>query len=290
MGFSSGASKAERKAKKAAAEQYLTEFRKLKAADELPRLSTKNKKEVEDTLGDDVSFRTRNMAGKADRMARSMNNDVDYKAKVSAYNDRIAILKDQMANKSTTRFTSRDTPSDIAPKNKRNGLLGNQNIGNNGVDLSKFVGNGLILKEKKYTPVYKTQDEAMSDAAKKLDAYNKANAGKTIDDGAGNGLSTFASQKKFEPITDVSRFAEEKKYNGFGALYRNLNLAENAVDDITALSKNISNSQGNKNIEAYAALAAKLKPMIKREANSGLIASPSVVGGDLAQSKYTETM
>jgi len=62
MGFSSGASSAKRKAKKAAAEAYLKAFKKIKGIPEIDAVSAKNSKEIEETLGDNTAFRTRYMA------------------------------------------------------------------------------------------------------------------------------------------------------------------------------------------------------------------------------------
>lgn len=310
MGFSSGASKAKRKAKKAAAAQYLAEFRKLNPIDDIGSLKTTNKRNLEETMGDEGSFRLRYMAKKADRMAREINNDDDYKKRISLYNDRISILKDQMANKSSVRYGIADSPIAL-PKlpdtSNVGGILGNggasgiggQSVG--GIGGIASIGQNLQLQKPQSSfatgsSLFKTKDEAMADAVKKMEAYNKANAGTMVKSlttplGGIAGLGSRQVQSQFVPVTDPSRFIKQENFNGFGVLYRNLGNAESALNDINALGAGINNSAGNKNIESYAALAKKLKPMAKREANNMAIGpGTSLVAGELAQNNYTETM
>jgi hypothetical protein len=308
MGFSSGASSAKRKAQKAAAQQYLKEFRKLNPIEALPNLSAKNKREIEDTLGDETSFRLRNMAGKADRMARSINKDDDYKQKVSAYNDRYSILRGQMENKSSTRYTVSDKASVLPVKNTNafggffsGGISGQQSSHNTMANVGAVSAKPNKSSFATQGGMYQNKEDAMADAAKKMDAYNNSltNLLGKAKPNTNNGMMSYAPAGKYTQsdldamrISDPSRFIQEEKFSGFGVLYRNLNLAESAVNDISALGKNITNSTGNKNIEAYSALAAKLKPMVKQEAKNALmpIANQSLVAGDLAQSNYTETI
>jgi hypothetical protein len=293
MGFSSGASSAKRKAKKAAADQYYKEFAKLSAVPELERVAATNKREVEDALGDDASFRTRNLSNKTDKLAREINKDDSYKQANKAYNDRYSILKDQIANKSTSRYSVGDDPGAMPEKqtNSFGGPSGINGFGqqnqNQGSGLADIAKNSLdLVKEKKQSTfgkggsMYATKEEALADASKKMEAYNNSInglVGKDKPRQQGTGMlsamtmgNTKYSQQDIEAmrVKDPSRFIKEEKFDGFGALYRDLDKAESAANDFNTLGKNIMDSNGMKNVNAYAALAEKLKPMVKRDARN----------------------
>lgn len=300
MGFSSGKSSAKRKAKKAAAAAYYAEFAKLQALPELEKISTSNKRQVEDALGNEASFRTRNLSQKADRLAREINNDEDYKKKVAAYNDRYAILKDQIANKSTVRYSVADNPAALPAPPSNDYVSGGaqNNIKNGAGDYAIFApppptSSSFATKGS----MFKTQEEAMADATKKMESYNN---------GLGGLLGSFKrlgqynvpelyTQKDLDAmrVSDPSRFIQEEKFNGFGVLYRNLEVAEAAANDINALGKNINGSKGNTTINTYSELTNKLKPLLKKDAaNPQVVASGgSVVSNELASANpYTETI
>lgn len=307
MGFSSGKSSAKRKAKKAAAAAYYKEFAKLQALPELEKISTSNKRQVEDALGNEASFRTRNLSQKADRLAREINNDEDYKKKVAAYNDRYAILKDQIANKSTVRYSISDNPAPVITQSTSSDYFGGaqNNIKNGAGDYAIFsppapTSSSFATKGS----MFKTQEEAMADAAKGMEAYNNSLKGllgslkpRTT---AIQGMGDYASPGKYEQkdidamrVSDPSRFIQEEKFNGFGVLYRNLDVAEAAANDINALGNSINGSKGNTTVNAYSELTNKLKPLLKKDAaNPQVVASGgSVVSNELASANpYTETI
>lgn len=302
MGFSSGSSSAKRKAKKAAATAYYTEFAKLKALPELERISTSNKRQVEDALGNEASFRTRNLAQKSDRLAREINNDEDYKKKVAAYNDRYAILKDQIANKSTVRYSVADKPkaSPVQPSGDYMGsMVESQNSILNGAGDYASIAPPAPVNSSFATKggMFKTQDEAMADAAKKMESYNNGLGGLlgTVKSTGAYGIKERYTQKDLDAmrVSDPSRFIQAETFNGFGALYRNLGVAEAAANDINALGKNINGSKGNTTINTYSELTNKLKPLLKKDAaNPQVVASgESVVSNELASANpYTETI
>lgn len=320
MGFSSGASSAKRKAAKAAAQQYLAEFRKLKPIDALPRLASNNKKTIREELDDNASFRVRNMAQKADRMARAINKDDDYKNKIDAYNDRYEILKRQMANQSTTRYGISGSPIETAKTSNGFGGFGTYQGGSLGGSQGGLLGgNGVLSILGNQQPankpqssfatqgkMYQTKEEAMADATKQMETYNSGlskliGTNKPQSQLYGSGFIAYANPYTGQytkadvdamRINDPSRFIQQENFDGFGVLYRDLSKAESALNDINALSNNITNSAGNKNIDAYAALASKLKPMIKKEAKNAEFATgnQSLVANELAQNSYTETM
>lgn len=315
-----GASALERKAKKAAAAEYYKAFAKLNSIPGLKRISSSNKRDVEDALGDSASFRTRNLSRKTDKLAREINKDDQYKNAIDSYNDRYSILKDQIANKSTTRYLIDDSPGlsqgkktkskdkvfgDISPING----LGKQS-NNKNIDISgKGINLGIEKKQSSFSTnhnMYATKEEAMASAAKKMESYNNSvnellGKDKPRREGAGMLAGLFLDNRKYTQkdieamqIKDPSRFIREEKFDGFNVLYRNLDKAESAANDINTLSKNIMDSDGMKSANAYAALAEKLKPLIKRDARniqSGANNGQSLVSNELASATpYLETL
>ena len=299
-----GASSQKRKAKQAAAAQYYAEFAKLQALPELEKISTSNKRQVEESIGDNASFRTRNLAQKTDRLARQINNDDDYKKKVNAYNDRYAILKDQMANKSTVRYSISDNPAALPSSAPINGYFGSSQQQNAiGMGTASMYGGSVAPIEPPKSSfatkgsMFKTQEEAMADAAKKMESYNNGLGGLL---GSVKRLGQYNvpenyTQKDLDAmrVSDPSRFVQAETFGGFGALYKNLEVAESAANDINALGNSINGSKGNSTVNAYSELTNKLKPLLKKDAaNSQVVASGgSVVSNELASANpYTETI
>lgn len=300
MGFSSGASSAKRKAKKAAAEEYLKAFRKIKGIPEVNAVSAKNSKEIEETLGDNTAFRTRYMAKKADKQAKEFNKDEGYKEAVRNYNDRYEILKRQMANQSTTRYVVAEEPE---PSKTGTGIFGiNSRIGlvqqPQPNSLTSIAG--LSALPKKMEPVYTTntlttKEEALAAAKPVMDKYNiqvDKNAKQNVPAGFGNLLF---GQQNSQPTkaSDPSVFVREQTFQPFGVLYRNLPLAESAATDMTSLSKAVKDSAGNATLDKYVQIANKLKSQVKRDARNiqPVNNNQSLVAGELASSKpYTETI
>lgn len=298
-----GESSQKRKAKQAAAAAYYTEFAKLQALPELERISTSNKRQVEETIGDGASFRTRNLAQKTDRLARQINNDDDYKKKVNAYNDRYAILKDQMANKSTVRYSVADKPAAL-PAEPTNEYFGSgQQQSATGMGTASMYGGSVAPIEPPKSSfatkgsMFKTQEEAMADATKNMESYNNGLGGLL---GSVKRLGQYNvpeqyTQKDLDEmrVSDPSRFVQAETFNGFGALYKNLEVAESAANDINALGNSINGSKGNTTVNAYSELTNKLKPLLKKDAaNSQVVGSSgSVVSNELASANpYTETI
>lgn len=295
MGFSSGASSAKRKAKKAAAEAYLKAFKKIKGIPEIDAVSAKNSKEIEETLGDNTAFRTRYMAKKADKQARAFNKDEGYKEAVSNYNDRYEILKRQMANKSTTRYVVAEEPE---PSRTGTGIFGIDSM--TGLVQQPQPNSSssiawLNAVPKKMEPVYttntlRTKKEALAAAKPVMDKFNAY-----ADSVAKQNMMAGFTQLKPSPLktNDPSAFVREQTFQPFGVLYRNLPLAESAATDMTSLSKAVKDSAGNAALNRYVQIANKLKSQVKRDARNiqPVNNNQSLVAGELASSKpYTETI
>lgn len=319
-----GASAAKRKAKKAAAAQYYKEFAKLKSVPEMERMSTRNSRELEDSIGDNASGQTKSITRKIDRMSREINKDDDYKKNVKSYNDRYEILQNQIANKDTVRYSISEDPAALPEKN--NGLLGFSGFGrqqsagpmaggsnnmnkNNGIG---SIGGGLNFAPKKgkyeslqeSSGVFKTKEEAMADAVKRMEEYNaglkdaylnKVNKNQF----GGFGLPMDKSQQAAEryaqqnKIDDPNRFIQENKFQQFGVLYRDLSKAEDAVRDVETLGKKVINTKTNQLLPQYEKLNERLKGLVKRDARNVQPgnANQSLVSSEIATGKpYTETL
>lgn len=319
-----GASAKERKAKKKAAAQYYAEFAKLKSVPEPERMSTQNKRELEDAIGDNASGQTKNITRKIDRMSREINKDDEYKKNVKAYNDRYEILQNQIANKDTARYTISGDPAALPEKTY--GLLGFAGFGrkqsagpmaggsnnmNQKVGIGS-IGGGLNFgpKKGKYETlqesgeVYKTKEEAMAAAQKRMEEYNAGLKDQYLNKKTQNNQyignmfidkSPLAIDRyvKQNTITDPNRFIKENEFKQFGVLYRNLNMAEDAVRDIEALGKKVINTKTNQLLPQYEKLNERLKDLVKRDARNVQPGNQnqSMVAGELATGKpYTETL
>lgn len=318
-----GASAKKRKAKKAAAAAYYKEFAKLKSVPEMERMSARNSRELEDAIGDNASAQTKSITKKIDRMSREINKDDEYKKNVKAYNDRYEILQNQIANKDTVRYSISGAPA--ALPEKTNGLLGFAGFGrqlsagpmaggsnnmNQQVGIGS-IGGGLNFgpKKGKYESlqesgeVFKTKEEAMAAAQKRMEEYNAGLkdqylntkqknewGGYAIVDKSPQAAERYAQKNK---VTDPSRFIQENKFQQFGVLYRDLSKAEDAVMDVEALGKKVINTKTNQLLPQYEKLNERLKGLVKRDARNVQPGNQnqSMVSNELATGKpYTETL
>ena len=336
-----GASSAKRKAKKAAAAQYYAEFAKLKSVPEMERMSTRNSRELEDAIGDNASGQTKNITRKIDRMSREINKDDEYKKNVRAYNDRYEILQNQIANKDTVRYSVSGAPAaeqsatgagfgfvesnrfNIGNQNQAGPMAGgwaslNQPVGpmaggwaslNQPVGMLAAINGGLNFgqaQRSKYNPnenYYKTKEEAMAAAQKRMEEYNaglkdaymnqkpeKGRFGTIMFDKSPQAAERYAQQNK---VTDPSRFIQENKFGAFNVLYRDLSKAEDAVADVEALGKKVMNTKTNQLLPQYEKLNERLKGLVKRDARNVQPGNQnqSMVSNELASGKpYTETL
>lgn len=323
-----GASAKKRKAKKAAAAAYYREFAKLKSVPEMERMSVRNSRELEDAIGDNASAQTKNITKKIDRMSREINKDDDYKKNVKAYNDRYEILQNQIANKDTVRYSVSGAPAAeeitrgggfgfagsnqfrIGNQNKAGPMAGGYSPANQPMGMLAAINGGLNFgqaQRSKYNPnanYYKTRDEALLEATKRMEKYNaglkdmymKMEAprnqwgGVSMLDKSPQAAERYAQQNK---VTDPNRFIQENKFDAFNVLYRDLSKAEDAVADIEALGKKVMNTKTNQLLPQYEKLNERLKGLVKRDARNVQPGNQnqSMVSGELATGNpYTETL
>lgn len=91
---------------------------------------------------------------------------------------------------------------------------------------------------------------------------------------------------------DSSKELKEVNLPQFGVLYRNLNLAEDAVSDLNNLSGAINKTSGSAALQQYSSIAEQLRKRLQKEANdtapaTGLLATNQEV---LNGTPYSETI
>ena len=265
MGFSSGASSKRRKALKAAAEQYYKAFSKLSEVANPERVQATTAREVEAVVGDDSSFKVRKLAKDSDRAARQFNADKSFKEKAAAYNDRYAILKEQMANRGAVRYSLADSRVGGDPNQKASSPA----------MVTASLGAATRLSEAKYDSdkkYFSSREGLLAEAQAKADAYNAANKA--------------AARQPFAPAfvpAQASDFIQETTFKPFGVLYRNLGVAESAAADLDRLGSAVSSSTGGQALERYAAITEKLKPVVAKEASRAVMdrQTPGLIGEQL---------
>lgn len=289
-----------------AAAAYYKEFEKISALPDMKNIATSNNREVEDSLGNYSSFRTRHLSKQADKMARTINKDEGYKSATTAYNDRYSILKDQIANKASTRYSASSDPSALPVVQTNNGWMNNSQPTNIGMAGMLGAATAPVKEQSSFSTdgsMYASRDDAMSGANKKMEEYNSSlsnllGTAKPQQSGSGMAFSFGGGQYAQHDIdamriSDPTRFIKEEQFAGFGDLSSDLTKAEGAMNDMNALGDNLNNSTGQKNITAYSALAAKLKPMVKRDSRNleGASDGQSLISSELATANpYTETI
>jgi hypothetical protein len=310
--MATGASAAKRKAKKAAADQYYKAFSELKSANADYKASANNKKQVVDAMGDDVSYGSKRLAMKADRLGRDINGNKEYREDLKRYNSRYEGLKKQLSGQAVERYKASSNP--VAEANPSGGMLTQGGINGFGSNtnpngssiagkggLANVLGFGMKksatekgreLADDRY---YDTQEEAMQDAQARMNQYNAsmdAKLGKRIEADPSSSQAGMAaySNNSFRgnytqadidkaKVNDASKFVQKEKLNGIAVGYRQLEDMESAYGEIAALSEKAGNSPVNKQAEDYAKTTEQLKQKLRREQGnagnkpSGLLAS-----------------
>lgn len=277
--------KEERKAYDKAIKQYTAELNKINPIEVIKRVDTNSKRKVEEDLGDAASGRLTSLTKKADKIARTINNDGDYSKSVGQFNERYDILKKQMAGGYTTRYGVKDAPV-IKADPKVPSIMGlNREAakpmgGNSNQGMMGFVGSTLGDSFKKpvaFESTFATQDEALKAAQQKADQYN-ANLTPVVSKSI-----TGQSVSRMPASVTANDFMENVEYKG-GASGRTekMGALSGGYEDMARLSKTVQDSAGNANVGAYASLAEKLKQQYKRDAGAVAVKPTGLLSSELA--------
>lgn len=255
--------KKERRAYDRAIAQYTAELNKVKPVQEIKRVDNNSKRTIEEELGNSASGRLNYLSRKADSVARTINKDDDYKAKVGKFNERYDIMRKQLSGQYVTRY----------------GVLDN------------FDQNSTINpKPVNFEQTFASRDEAYKEAQKRADAYNNdaSNFNPRVElrhNGWGMASTTVVNSK----LTPETYLQEVQYKGGRSGRTERFEALDGAYQDMARLSKSIQGSAGNQNISLYSSLADKLKTQYKRDAGNvtntakptGLLAS-ELAGNPLA--------
>ena len=138
-----------RNAAAAVQKNYYASLKEIKDIDGVKRASTSNKRSIEDSYGDGLSYSSKRLAMKADKLGQNINTDDKYKTAVNNYKLRYEQMQRQLNGENVARYSVNDgkdfTPSPPVERSKNNatwfGGIGNdaQNIDGS----AKASGNGL---------------------------------------------------------------------------------------------------------------------------------------------------
>jgi len=262
----SGASKAKREAKKAAAQQYYNAFSTLRPVNERIKGVDKNVvRQLDDAETLETSGRTRKTARQLDRTAREIKRDDGYADVASRFNQRYDNLKKQLAGQNVTRYSLLATP--VASNQKAStGITGIGQQQSGGQQQSKgmlagipnFLTNQTKGKDMAGRQYFSSRDEALA-------AAEKAAPNKTVTPPRNlAGLASFGATPK---AATAEQLVSTETLPSLQVGYRNLSAMGQAYDELNALGGQLNNTAGAKAAERYTALAQRLKKQIGRDAS-----------------------
>lgn len=258
MGFSSGASKAKREGKRQAAKAYYKALRETQNIEDLDRVDTRTRRQLDDALGDNLDGRTRRLAQKADKMAREIRKteDQDYlldgktgskrgnvKDAIGRYQERYAQLQDQLAGRTVKRFRVEN------PEPVQQGMLGAISTGPKPVDVDN---------------VFSDQASAQSFATEMAANQLKKPQGLLGSSGmGGTNQPTYGMAGQSQQQPEGPRVVEET-LQPLREFYREVPLLESAYNEMNTLAQRINNAPSVKMREQYGQIAQQLQSRVKK--------------------------
>jgi hypothetical protein len=177
--MATGASAAKRDAKRQAADAYYKALKESKRAERLSRVDTQGRRKLSDQLGEDMSYQSKRLAQKADKVGREINSKGgEFNAGIDKYNKRYDALQEQMKGRPVGKYNG--TSSDLIGKRDQefariDGEISrlqdeedayrksNPNAG------GRNAGVGVMGHKATFTPL----DESQSERAKKIQALQE---------------------------------------------------------------------------------------------------------------------
>jgi hypothetical protein len=279
MGFSTGASKAKREFKKQETKAYYDALNKLEEAKPVKKIDTQSARKLNDSMDGDLSYGTKRLAMKADKIGRAINADPNLNNNIKAYNERFNEVKRQMKGETVTRYQA------VTPEGPRSNTymgIGGSTAGNIVNGTLTPQGNGVmdILNGKSpqespitialrsqnalYLPpssqgTYATKEEAL--AAYKAPPQDARKIG------------MFATLGLNTPQAPAPELKEVKLGNITGS-YRELGSTKAAYKDMERLAKEVGDNPAAKMTKEYEVLGNQLKAKLKRETNGIMTGQP----------------
>jgi hypothetical protein len=230
-----GASKAKREAKKQEAAAYYKALKKVERANPVERIDTQSARKLSDQLEGEMSYGSKRLAMKADKLGRVINADKTLNQNIESYNKRFDEVKRQMKGDTIKKY-------DVVPVS--NNFMGIAGIGG---------GIGAGLNGQSALGKFDTKEAAMA----AVPAPKKT-----------SGMFGF-NQESVTPISiamgNQASPVKEVYLGPISGNYRQLSATKGAYKDLEQLSKNVSNTASAKLTKEYEALGNQLKAKLKRE-------------------------
>jgi hypothetical protein len=103
--MATGASAAKRDAKRQAADAYYKALKDAKRAERLSRIDTQGRRKLSDQMGEDMSYQSKRLAQKADKVGRNINAKGDeFNAGIDKYNKRWDALQEQFKGTNVGKY------------------------------------------------------------------------------------------------------------------------------------------------------------------------------------------
>jgi hypothetical protein len=113
--MATGASAAKRDAKRAEAAAYYKALKESKRAERLGRVETQGRRKLSDQVGEDMSYQSKRLAQKADKVGREINaNGDEFNVGIDKYNKRYDALQEQMKGRPVGKYNG--TSSELVGK------------------------------------------------------------------------------------------------------------------------------------------------------------------------------
>jgi hypothetical protein len=251
MGMS-GASKAKREAKKQMAAAYYDALKKVEKATPIKRIDTQSARKLSDQMDGDISYGTKRIAMKADKLGRTINADKSLNKDIESYNKRVDEMKGQMKGKTINKYEvvqDSDTSVGISGLLNNSALKGQSSIG-------------------------------------KFDNMEEANAAnpnpKIINKNPIFGMNQESSNSYFGKTNDPTYSVKETNLTPISRNYRELAGTKGAYDDLEKLSKNVGANPASALTKNYEALGNQLRSKLKREVSNVSAKPAGLLGSELA--------
>lgn len=235
--MATGASKAKREYAKQEAQAYYKALNELEKATPVKRIDTQSARKLSDAMEGEVSYGTKRLAMKADKVGRQINADTTLNPKIEAFNKRFDEMKRQMNGETIKKY------SPPKEQNAGGGMLS--------FAMQNLTGGQSAIGK------YDTAEEALANTP-----APKKNANPIF------GMNQQQSES-FSPIgMAINKQAPSAQVTELGRIdagHRQLAATKGAYKDLEQLSKGISENAAAKMTKEYEAIGNQLKAKLKRE-------------------------
>jgi hypothetical protein len=248
--MATGASKAKRDYKKKSAAAYFDALQKVERADPLKRIDTQSARKLDDQLDGNLSYGTKRIAMKADKLGRTINADKSLNKDIEAYNKRFDEVERQKNGETITKYDVVKNPM---------GGNGMASYGEQKLNTESAIGK------------FDTLDEAKSKTAPtNIKSY------------VGFGQTQDTTPTGFGQTQEQTYRVDEAKLTPISRNYRQLSGTQGAYEDLEKLSKNVGANPTSALTKDYEALGNQLRSKLKRDVGNTSAKPVGLLGTELA--------